>query len=65
VYISRRLLRVIDIGWLERKVRPGAGQTSPMGKLLPEMESNTIQHQILIMVFWLGAMTALLYILVQ
>jgi len=64
VSIARWLLRIVDIGWLERKVGRAAGQVNAAGKLLKEMESRTIQHQILVMIFWLGAMTTLLYILV-
>jgi len=34
------------------------------GQLLQEMEARTIKHQILVMIFWLVAMTSLLYFLV-
>ena len=64
VSIARWLLRMVDIGWLEQKVGHAAGQVNTAGKLLKEMEPRTIQHQILVMIFWLGAMTTLLYILV-
>ena len=59
------LWRTVDIRWLGHKVEQAAGQVNSAGKLLQQMESHTIQHQILVMVFWLGAMTGLLYILVQ
>jgi NADH-quinone oxidoreductase subunit L len=59
------LWRIVDIRWLERKVGKVAGQVNAAGKLLQGMESRTIQHQLLVMVFWLGAMTGLLYILVK
>jgi NADH:ubiquinone oxidoreductase subunit 5 (subunit L)/multisubunit Na+/H+ antiporter MnhA subunit len=65
MYFSGWLWRVVDMLWLERKFGQVAGQVNAAGKLLQEMESNTIQHQILVMVFWLGAMTGLLYFLVQ
>ncbi len=65
VFISRRLWRIVDIGWLERKVGHAARQANTAGQLMQEMESRTIQHQILVMIFWLVAMTGLLYILVQ
>jgi hypothetical protein len=64
VYFARWLWRIVDIRSLEQKVGQVAGQVNAAGKLLQEMESRTIQHQILVMVFWLGAMTGLLYILV-
>ena len=36
-----------------------------IGQLLQEVESHTIQHQILVMIFWLVTMTGLLYFLAQ
>jgi hypothetical protein len=64
VDFSRRLWRVIDIRLLERKVGLVAGEANAAGQILQEMESRTIQHQLLVMIFWLVAMTGLLYILV-
>ena len=64
VYFAGWLLQIVDIRWLEGKVGKVAGQVNATGKLLQEMESRTIQHQILVMVFWLVAMTGLLYFLV-
>ncbi|GJL77422.1 MAG: NADH:ubiquinone oxidoreductase subunit L [Nitrospinaceae bacterium] len=64
VYFAGWLLRIVDIRALEGKVGKVAGQVNATGKLLQEMESRTIQHQLLVMVFWLVAMTGLLYILV-
>jgi NADH-quinone oxidoreductase subunit L len=58
------LFRIVDIRWLERKAGKVAGQVNATEKLLQEMESRTIQHQLLVMVFWLVAMTGLLYVLV-
>ena len=58
------LWRIIDNRWLD----PAGyieGQVNATEKLLQEMESSTIHHQILVMMFWLGAMTGLLYILIQ
>ena len=65
MYFARWLWRIVDIRLLEQKVGQVAGQFNAAGKLLQEMESRTIQHQILVMVFWLVAITSLLYILVQ
>ncbi len=61
---SGRLWRVVDVHWLDQKIGKIAGQASTAGQLLQEIESRTIQHQILVMLFWLVAMTGLLYILV-
>ena len=38
-----------------------AEQINDAGKLLKVIESRTIQHQLLVMIFWLVAMTGLLY----
>jgi uncharacterized membrane protein len=64
VYFAGWLLRIVDIRWLERKVKNVAGRVNAAGKSLQEMESRTIQHQLLVMIFWLGAMIGLFYILV-
>ena len=63
VHFAGRLWRIVDIRWLEGKVGQVAEQVAE-GKLLQEMESRTIKHQLLVMIFWLVAMTGLLYILV-
>jgi NADH-quinone oxidoreductase subunit L len=63
VYFAGRLWRIVDIRWLEGKVGQVAEQVAA-GKLLQEMESRTIKHQLLVMIFWLVAMTGLLYIMV-
>ena len=62
VYFAGRLWRIIDIRWLDRKAGKVAEQFAA-GQLLKEMESRTIQHQLLVMMFWLVAMTGLLYFL--
>ena len=63
VSFAGRLWRIVDIRWLEGKVGQVAEQVAA-GKLLQEMESRTIKHQLLVMIFWLVAMTGLLYFLV-
>ena len=63
VSFAGRLWRIVDIRWLDRKMGKVAGQVAT-GQLLKEMESRTIQHQLLVMLFWLVAMTGLLYFLV-
>jgi len=63
VYFAGRLWKIVDIRWLDGKVEKVAGQVAA-GKLLQEMESRTIQHQLLVMIFWLVAMTGLLYFLI-
>jgi len=64
VNFAGRLWRIVDIHWLERRVGQVAGQANTAGKLLQEMESRTIKHQLLVMIFWLVTMTGLLYFLV-
>ncbi len=64
VHFAGWLFRIVDISLLERKVEKAAGQVNATGKLLQNMESHTIQHQLLVMVFWLVAMTGLLYFLI-
>jgi len=64
VYFARRLWRVVDIRWLEGKMGQVAGQANTAGQILQEMESRTIRHQLLVMIFWLVAMTGLLYFLI-
>jgi NADH-quinone oxidoreductase subunit L len=64
VKFSGRLWRIIDIRWLGQKVGKVAGQANTAGQILKEIESRTIQHQLLVMMFWLVAMIGLLYIMV-
>ena len=61
MYFAGWLWQIVDIRWLERKM----GQVNAEEKLRQEMEPRTTQHQILVMVFWLGAMTGFLYILIH
>jgi len=56
VKFSERLLQIVDIQWLDVKVKKAAGQA--------EVDPSTIQHQLLVIVFWLVVMTGLLYSLV-
>ncbi len=64
VKLAGRLWRIVDIHWLEKSTEQVAGKVGSTGQLLQDMESRTIKHQLLVMIFWLVAMTALLYILV-
>ncbi|QPJ62465.1 MAG: NADH-quinone oxidoreductase subunit L [Candidatus Nitronauta litoralis] len=64
VKFAGRLWRIVDIRWLEKNVGEMAEQVNDAGQILQEMESRTIQHQLLVMIFWLVAMTGLLYFLV-
>jgi NADH-quinone oxidoreductase subunit L len=63
VLLAGRLWRIVDIRWLDQKVGKVTEQVAA-GQLLQEMETRTIKHQILVMIFWLVAMTSLLYFLV-
>ena len=58
------LWRIVDIRWLEQKVDQVAGKVNAAGQLLQEIEARTIQHQLLVMIFWLVMMTGLLYVMV-
>ena len=58
------LWRVVDIRMLDRKVEQVAGKVDAAGQLLKEIDPRAIQHQLLVMVFWLVAMIGLLYLLV-
>jgi NADH:ubiquinone oxidoreductase subunit 5 (subunit L)/multisubunit Na+/H+ antiporter MnhA subunit len=63
VYLAGRLWRIVDIRWLDQEVGRVAERVAA-AQLLQEMETRTIKHQILVMIFWLVAMTSLLYFLV-
>ncbi|GJL51505.1 MAG: NADH-quinone oxidoreductase subunit L [Nitrospirales bacterium] len=64
VGLGRWLSQVIDIRWLDQNLSQIGKQTNAAGQLLQEVESRTIQHQLLVMVFWLVLAIGLLYILV-
>ena len=62
--MGRWLWHVVDIGWLEQKVGPVGKQADAAGQLLQETETRTLQHQLLVMIFWLVLATGLLYFMV-
>ncbi len=64
VGIGRWLLQVVDVGWLEKRGGQVEKQADAAGQILLEVESRTLQHQLLVMIFWLVLSTGLLYILV-
>jgi NADH-quinone oxidoreductase subunit L len=64
VYFVGWLWRIVDIRWLDWKVGQVAGKFYTAEQSLQKIEFRTTQHQLLVMIFWLGAMTGLLYILV-
>ena len=64
VYFARWLWRVIDIRWLEKTVGQLVGQVNAEVQLSQGKEFRTLQHQLLVMIFWLVALTGLLYILI-
>jgi NADH-quinone oxidoreductase subunit L len=64
VYFAGWLWRIVDIRWLDWRVGQVAGGFYAAGQLLKKMEFRTTQHQLLAMIFWLGAITGLFYILV-
>jgi len=64
VGLGRWLSRVVDIRLLDHNISQIGKQADTAGQLLQEVESRTIQHQLLVMVFWLVLATGLLYILI-
>jgi len=64
VYFAGWLWRIVDIRWLDWRVGQVARGFYAAAQLLEKMEFRTTQHQLLVMIFWLGAMTGLFYILV-
>ena len=64
VHFAGWLWRIIDIRVIDHKVGQVAGRFYATGQLLQKMELRTTQHQLFVMIFWLGAMTGLFYILV-
>ncbi|MEX2492897.1 MAG: NADH-quinone oxidoreductase subunit L [Nitrospirales bacterium] len=64
VGIGRWLWRVVDIRWLENNVGQIFKGADAAGHILQETEPRTIQHHILVMVFWLVSAIGLLYVLV-
>ncbi len=61
--LGRWFWQVVDIRWLERNVDQVGKQADAVGHLLQEAESRTIQHHLLVMVFWLVLAIGLLYFL--
>ena len=64
VYFVGWLWRIIDIRWLEQKVGQLVVQVDAEGELSQGKKFHTLQHQLLVMIFWLVALTGLLYVLV-
>ena len=58
------LWRIIDIRWLEQKVGQLVVQVDAEGELSQGKKFHTLQHQLLVMIFWLVALTGLLHVLV-
>lgn len=62
--VGRWLWQVVDIRWLEHKIGQAGNQADAAGQILQETETRTLQHQLLVMIFWLVLATGLLYIMV-
>ncbi|GJL54267.1 MAG: NADH-quinone oxidoreductase subunit L [Nitrospirales bacterium] len=62
--LSRWLWRVVDVRWLDHNMSEMGKRADAAGELLQEVESRTIQHQLLVMVFWLVLATGILYLLI-
>lgn len=64
LYFARWVWRVVDIRWLEKTVGQLVGQVNTKGELRQDMEFNTLQHQVLVLIFWLVMLTGILYYLI-
>ena len=64
VGLGRWLWRVVDVRWLEKNIGQVLQKADVAGNILQETESRTIQHHLLVMVFWLVSAIGLLYFLV-
>ena len=64
VGLGRWLWRVVDIRWLESNIGQVLKKADSAGLALQEAESRTLQHHLLVMVFWLVSAIGLLYFLV-
>lgn len=64
VGMSRWLWRMVDADWLEHKADQVGRQADASGRFFQEAEPHTIQHQLLVMIFWLVLATGTLYLLV-
>ncbi len=64
VGLGRWLWRVVDVRWLSYNVRQILKGADVAGQILQETETRTIQHHLLVMVFWLVSAICLLYFLV-
>ena len=64
VYFARWLLRIVDIRWLESTVGQVFGQVNNDRQLRQVIAFRTLQHQVLVIIFWLVGLTGLLYYLI-
>ena len=62
--LGRWLWRVLDVRWLSYNVKQIVKGTDVAGQIIQETETRTIQHHLLVMVFWLVSAIGLLYVLV-
>lgn len=64
VGFGRWLWRVVDVRWLGYNIGQIFKGADAAGQILQETEPRTIQHHLLVMVFWLVSAIGLLYVLV-
>jgi len=64
VNLARWLWQVIDIRGIEKNVERLGRETDTTGHLLQRIEPRTLQHHLLVMIFWLVAAIGLFYWLV-
>ncbi len=63
VGLGRWLWRVVDIRWLGYNIGQVFQRADTAGQVLQEAEPRTIQHHLLVMIFWLVSAICLLYFL--
>lgn len=64
VSLGQWLWRVADVRWLENNIGKIFKGADTAGQVLQETEPRTIQHHLLVMIFWLVSAIGLLYFLV-
>ena len=64
VGLGQWLLRVVDVRWLSYNLGQIFKGADTVSHIIQETESRTIQHHLLVMVFWLVSAICLLYFLV-
>ena len=64
VSLARWLWQIIDIRGIEKNIERLGHQAEATGQILQRIEPRTLQHHLLVMIFWLVAAIGLFYWLV-